>query len=240
MRIDKFLCECGVGTRSEVKKIIKNKLVTCNGEVITKADVKIDEASDRICYKGTPLQYEKFSYYLLHKPAGCVTAKSDAIHATVMDFLPEAIHKDCSPVGRLDLDTEGLLLITNDGELAHHLLSPAHHIPKTYYLVVDNEIPENAIGLFQQGIDIGDEKPTLPATLEIIEKNEEKPTILPRHSAYLTISEGRFHQVKRMMHSVGCEVTYLKRISMGPLTLGDLKRNEYRKLTAEEIALLKS
>lgn len=240
MRIDKFLCECGVGTRSEVKKVLKNKQVTCNGNVIAKADTKIDEYSDCICYQGRQLQYEKFSYYLLHKPAGCVTAKSDATHATVMDYLPEDIHKDCAPVGRLDLDTEGLLLITNDGELAHHLLSPTHHIPKTYYLVVDHEIPENAIGLFQQGIDIGDEKPTLPATLEIIEKSEEEPTILPRHSAYLTISEGRFHQVKRMMHSVGCEVTYLKRISMGQITLGDLKRNEYRKLTAEEIALLKS
>ena len=170
MRIDKFLCECGVGTRSEVKKIIKNKLVTCNGEVITKADVKIDEASDCICYKGTPLQYEKYSYYLLHKPAGCVTAKSDATHTTVMDFLPEDIHNDCAPVGRLDLDTEGLLLITNDGELTHHLLSPSHHIPKTYYLVVDEEIPQDAVEAFQQGIDIGDEKPTLPATLEIIEE----------------------------------------------------------------------
>ena len=240
MRIDKFLCECGVGTRSEVKKNIKNKLVTCNGEVITKADVKIDEASDRICYKGTPLQYEKFSYYLLHKPAGCVTAKTDATHGTVMDFLPEDIHKDCAPVGRLDLDTEGLLLITNDGELTHHLLSPSHHIPKTYYLVVDEEIPQAAVEAFKQGIDIGDEKPTLPATLEIIEEANNESTILPRHSAYLTISEGRFHQVKRMMHSLGCEVTYLKRISMGPLTLGDLKRNEYRKLTVEEISLLKS
>ena len=238
MRIDKFLCECGVGTRSEVKKIIKNKLVTCNGEVITKADVKIDEASDRICYKGTPLQYEKFSYYLLHKPAGCVTAKTDATHGTVMDFLPEDIHKDCAPVGRLDLDTEGLLLITNDGELTHHLLSPSHHIPKTYYLVVAEEIPQAAVEAFKQGI--GDEKPTLPATLEIIEEANDESTILPRHSAYLTISEGRFHQVKRMMHSLGCEVTYLKRISMGPLTLGDLKRNEYRKLTVEEISLLKS
>ena len=240
MRIDKFLCECGVGTRSEVKKVLKNKQVTCNGNVIAKADTKIDEYSDCICYLGRQLQYEKFSYYLLHKPAGCVTAKSDATHATVMDYLPEDIHKDCAPVGRLDLDTEGLLLITNDGELTHHLLSPSHHIPKTYYLVVDHEISENAIELFQTGIDIGDEKPTLPATLEIIEEANNESTILPRHSAYLTISEGRFHQVKRMMHSVGCEVTYLKRISMGPLTLGDLKRNEYRKLTVEEISLLKS
>ena len=157
-----------------------------------------------------------------------------------MDFLPEDIHKDCAPVGRLDLDTEGLLLISNDGELTHHVLSPSHHIPKTYYLVVDEEIPQDAVEAFKQGIDIGDEKPTLPATLEIIEEANDESTILPRHSAYLTISEGRFHQVKRMMHSLGCEVTYLKRISMGPLTLGDLKRNEYRKLTAEEISLLKS
>lgn len=239
MRIDKFLCECGVGTRSEVKKIIKNKQITCNDEVITKADTKIDESVDVIKYKGKQLVYEQFSYYLLHKPAGCVTAKTDNLHQTVMDFLPEDIHKDCAPVGRLDLDTEGLLLITNDGELAHHLLSPAHHIPKTYYLIVDKEIPTDAVEAFQKGIDIGDEKLTLPAELEIIKEDKNKD-VLSGHSGFLTISEGRFHQVKRMMQAVGCEVTYLRRTAMGRITLEDLKVGNYRKLTGEEIDLLKA
>lgn len=239
MRIDKFLCECGVGTRSEVKKIIKNKQVTCNDEVVTKADIKINETVDVIKYKGKQLVYEQFSYYLLHKPAGCVTAKTDNLHQTVMDFLPEDIHKDCAPVGRLDLDTEGLLLITNDGTLSHHLLSPAHHIPKTYYLVTDKKIPQSAIAEFQKGIDIGDEKDTLPAEL-IILADDENPSVKAGHSAFLTISEGRFHQVKRMMHAVGCEVVYLKRTAMGSITLGDLQLKQYRKLTNEEIALLKA
>lgn len=231
MRLDKFLCECGLGTRSEVKKIIKSKQITCNGQVVTIPDCKINEATDQIKYKGEILSYEKFSYYLLHKPSGCVTAKTDSLHQTVMEYLPDNISKDCAPVGRLDLDTEGLLLITNDGSLAHHLLSPTHHISKMYYVKVDCPIPEEAIDLFEKGIDIGDEKPTLPAELEILEEG---------NSCYLTISEGRFHQVKRMMKSIGCEVIYLKRISMGALTLGELPVGKYRRLETQEIEMLKA
>lgn len=226
LRIDKYLADCGIGTRSEVKKYMKAKQITVNEQVISKPDVKVDENIDRICFMGKEIIYEKYVYYLLHKPAGCVTAKQDNVHKTVMKYFPEEIlAKDIAPVGRLDLDTEGLLLFTNDGPLTHHLLSPTHHIPKTYYAILDKEVPETAVELFKNGVDIGDDKLTLPAELVILSEKE----------AELTIHEGRFHQVKRMFEAVGCTVTYLKRLSMGSLTLGDLPKGEYRKLTEEEI-----
>ena len=226
LRIDKYLADCGIGTRSEVTKYIKAKQITVNEQVISKPDVKVDENIDRICFMGKEIIYEKYVYYLLHKPAGCVTAKQDNVHKTVMKYFPEEIlAKDIAPVGRLDLDTEGLLLFTNDGPLTHHLLSPTHHIPKTYYAILDKEVPETAVELFKNGVDIGDDKLTLPAELVILSEKE----------AELTIHEGRFHQVKRMFEAVGCTVTYLKRLSMGSLTLGDLPKGEYRKLTEDEI-----
>ena len=229
MRIDKYLADCGLGTRSEVKKYIKAKQITVNGEVVAKPEQKIDENLDVICFKGQLITYEKYVYYLLHKPTGCVTAKQDNVHKTVMEYFPEEIRaKDIAPVGRLDLDTEGLLLFTNDGPLTHHLLSPTHHIPKTYYAVLDKEVPISAVEQFKVGVDIGDDKPTLPAELVLLSANE----------AELTIHEGRFHQVKRMFESAGCTVTYLKRLSMGSLTLGDLAKGEYRKLTEEEVQAL--
>ena len=229
MRIDKYLADGGVGTRSEVKKYIKAKQITVNGEVVLKPELKIDENNDVVCFKGQPITYEKYVYYLFYKPAGCVTAKQDNVHKTVMDYFPDDIKiKDIAPVGRLDLDTEGLLLFTNDGPLTHHLLSPTHHIPKTYYAILDREVPETAIELFKEGVDIGDDKPTLPAELVILSEKE----------AELTIHEGRFHQVKRMFEAVGCTVTYLKRLSIGTLTLGDLEKGEFRKLTEEEVKAL--
>ena len=226
LRIDKYLADCGIGTRSEVKKYIKAKQITVNGEIVAKPELKIDENNDVVCFKGQTITYEKYVYYLFHKPAGCVTAKQDNVHKTVMDYFPDDIKaKDIAPVGRLDLDTEGLLLFTNDGPLTHHLLSPTHHIPKTYYAVLDKKVPETAIEVFKNGVDIGDDKPTLPAELVILSENE----------AELTIHEGRFHQVKRMFETVGCTVTYLKRLSMGTLTLGDLEKGEFRKLTEIEV-----
>jgi len=229
LRIDKYLADCGIGTRSEVKKYIKAKQITVNGEIILKPELKIDENTDKVCFKGQPTQYEKYVYYMLHKPAGCVTAKQDNVHKTVMEYFSEDIRtKDISPVGRLDLDTEGLLIFTNDGSLTHHLLSPTHHIPKTYYAILDKELPNGTIEQFKKGIDIGDEKITLPAELMILTDKEVE----------LTIQEGRFHQVKRMFEAVGCTVTYLKRISMGTLKLGDLPKGEYRKLSEEEVRAL--
>ena len=240
LRIDKYLADCGIGTRSEVKKYIKSKQITVNGEVVAKPEQKIDENVDVVCFKGQPITYEKYVYYLFHKPAGCVTAKQDNVRKTVMEYFPEEIRaKDIAPVGRLDLDTEGLLLFTNDGPLTHHLLSPTHHIPKTYYAVLDKEVPGTAVELFKEGVDIGDDKPTLPAELVILPESVDSDgnTV---YSAELTIHEGRFHQVKRMFEAVGCTVTYLKRLSMGTLTLGELQKGEYRKLTEEEMSLLQN
>ena len=238
----------GLGTRSEVKKYIKAKQITVNGEIVVKPELKIDENNDVVCFKGQPITYEKYVYYLLHKPAGCVTAKQDNVHKTVMEYFPEEIReKGISPVGRLDLDTEGLLLFTNDGPLTHHLLSPTHHIPKTYYAVLDKEVPAAAVEQFREGVDIGDDKPTLPAELAILPayRSEVKVNDVINagdmiYAAELTIHEGRFHQVKRMFEAIGCTVVYLKRLSMGSLALGDLSKGEYRKLIDMEIQALQT
>ena len=233
MRLDKFLCEMGIGTRSEVKTYLKKGLVTVNGEVIKKPETKINENADSICFQGQSLAYEAVQYFLLNKPAGCVTATRDNLSDTVMSFLPENRRDDLFPVGRLDKDTEGLLLITNDGQLAHELLSPKKHVDKTYFAVIDGEVKEEHKQLFLDGLDIGNEELTMPAKLEILKSGETS-------EIELTIQEGRFHQVKRMFESIGTKVTYLKRISMGPLTLGSLQPGEVRALSEEEIEKLKN
>ena len=233
MRLDKFLCEMGVGTRSEVKACLKKGQVTVNGEIIKKPEVKINENEDIICYLGQTLAYEAVQYFLLNKPAGCVTATRDNLSETVMSFLPENRRDDLFPVGRLDKDTEGLLLITNDGQLAHELLSPKKHVDKTYFAVIDGEVKEEHKQLFLEGLDIGDDDPTMPAKLEILKSGETS-------EIELTIQEGRFHQVKRMFEAIGTKVAYLKRISMGPLSLGDLQPGEVRILTETELEQLKN
>ena len=233
MRLDKFLCEMGIGTRSEVKTCLKKGQVTVNGEIIKKPEVKIDENNDIICYLGQTLAYEAVQYFLLNKPAGCVTATRDNLSETVMSFLPENRRDDLFPVGRLDKDTEGLLLLTNDGQLAHELLSPKKHVDKTYFAVIDGEVKEEHKQLFLEGLDIGDDDPTMPAKLEILKSGETS-------EIKLTIQEGRFHQVKRMFEAIGTKVTYLKRISMGPLSLGDLQPGEVRVLTETELEQLKN
>ena len=233
MRLDKFLCETGIGTRSEVKTCLKKGQVTVNGEIIKKPEVKIDENNDIICYLGQTLAYEAVQYFLLNKPAGCVTATRDNLSETVMSFLPENRRDDLFPVGSLDKDTEGLLLITNDGQLAHELLSPKKHVDKTYFAVIDGEVKEEHKQLFLEGLDIGDDDPTMPAKLEILKSGETS-------EIKLTIQEGRFHQVKRMFEAIGTKVTYLKRISMGPLSLGNLQPGEVRVLTENELEQLKN
>ena len=238
IRLDKFLADAGYGTRSEVKKQLKSGIVSMNGTVCKKPEEKIDPARDVVTVSGKEVVYEAFSYYLFYKPAGCVTAKSDALHKTVMDYFPEIVRKSCSPVGRLDKDTEGLLLITNDGELNHHLMSPVHHVKKTYYAVLDGEVPVSAIQQFAEGVDIGDDKKTLPAELEILPK-QMQDTANPVYHANLTISEGRFHRVKRMFETVGCHVVYLKRLSLGNLSLGELNPGEYRRLSEAEVVDLR-
>ena len=233
MRLDKFLCEMGVGTRSEVKAYLKKGQVTVDGEIVKKPETKINENEDTICFLGQVLKYEAVQYFLLNKPAGCVTATRDNLSETVMSFLPDNRREDLFPVGRLDKDTEGLLLITNDGALAHELLSPRKHVDKTYYAIIDGEVIEEHIQMFLDGVDIGDEDLTMPADLNILKSDKTS-------EIELTIREGRFHQVKRMFEAIGCKVTYLKRISMGALCLGDLKPGEVRTLTAEEIEKLRN
>ena len=238
VRLDKFLCDFEIGTRSEVKNYVKKGMVMVNGLMVKNSDLKIDEAKDIVSFNGKELVFEKFHYYVLNKPAGVVTATHDNHDKTVMDLLEGVVTKGLSPVGRLDKDTEGLLFITDDGVLNHNLLSPKKHVDKTYYVECSGEIDNENIKALEDGIDIGDEKPTLPAKVELLEQSTE----IKKYTLNLTITEGRFHQVKRMIEAVGGEVTYLKRISFGPLVLDEnLELGEYRKLTDIELdALLKS
>lgn len=237
MRIDKFLCDMQIGSRSHVKELIKNGTVAVNGTKITKPDFKIDEQTDTITYMGNKLIYQQLHYYMLHKTAGVVTATKDNHDKTVMDLLPEVLGRDLFPVGRLDKDTEGLLLITNDGALSHDLLSPKKHVAKTYYIECTGNITADKLSQLEAGLDIGDEKLTLPAKAKLLSTNFDK---MECYSIELTIIEGRFHQVKRMITAIGGSVTYLKRLSMGTLTLGTLPKGQYRELTEPEIQSLKS
>ena len=243
MRLDKYLAEMGKGTRSQLKQDVKRGLVTVNGQVEKSADRKVDPDVDRVTYAGEDVSYVAYEYYLLHKPAGCISATEDRSQQTVLDLIADRSRDDLFPVGRLDKDTEGLLLITNDGDLAHRLLHPKKHVDKTYFARVRGKATPDMVQAFVDGLDIGDEKPTLPAKLEIVstgrvavietEEGEKVPTEVSE--VKITIREGRFHQVKRMMEAVGSEVLYLKRLTMGPLTLDeDLALGEYRPLTEEE------
>lgn len=233
MRLDKFLCETGFGTRSEVKNLLKKGLVTVNGEIVKKPEQKIDENQDRVTCNGAAASYAEYVYFMLHKPAGVVSATEDRRDRTVLDMLEGEQTKDLFPVGRLDKDTEGLLLLTNDGELSHRLLSPKKHVDKTYYAKIEGTVTEEHVTRFREGLDIGEKKPTLPAKLEILASGAQS-------EIRVTIHEGKFHQVKRMFHAIGCEVTYLKRLSMGTLTLDErLSKGEYRHLTEEEVHALK-
>ena len=231
MRLDKYLAEMGVGTRQEVKKQIRQGKAAVNGTVVKAADTKIDETSDEVTICGRNISYVSYEYYMLNKPAGGVSATEDRRDTTVIDLIKDKKRKDLFPVGRLDKDTEGLLLITNDGDLAHRLLAPKKHVDKVYYAKIDGMVTEEDVKRFAEGIDIGaeEEEMTRPAKLDIMKSAEES-------EIRLTIHEGKFHQVKRMFLAVGKEVTYLKRERMGTLCLDEnLKPGEYRLLTEEEI-----
>ena len=230
MRLDKFLCDTAGLTRTEAKNAVKKGQIAVNGQVQKAADFKVKETTDTVTFQGTPLSYAAFHYYILHKPAGVITATEDKKESTVMDILREEKVKNLFPVGRLDKDTEGLLLITDDGELAHNLLSPKKHVDKEYLVKVRDSISEEDCKKLSEGVDIGDEKPTAPAKVERVAEKE----------ILLTIREGRFHQVKRMLQAVGNEVLYLKRLSMGSLRLPkDLEKGAYRPLSEEEIYKIK-
>lgn len=232
MRLDKYLTNQGIGSRSQVKALIKSKKVFVNNVLENKPERHIDENNDIVSLDGVNLEYNKFYYYMLNKPPGVLTAVKDNNYKTVMDIMDVTPKEGLFPVGRLDKDTEGLLLITNDGELSHNLLSPKKHVNKSYYVELNGELIDSDIDLFAKGLDIGEKNITKPAKLEILSG---------RNRAYITITEGKYHQVKRMFQAIGLTVTFLKRISMGSLILDkNLKSGGYRKLTEEEISNLKS
>lgn len=237
VRLDKFLADAGAGTRSEVKKLIQKGQVQINGETVKRPEQKVQPDADMVMLQGELIgAAPEFEYFLLHKPAGCITATEDARDKTVMEYVPSS-RKGLFPVGRLDKDTEGLLLITNDGALAHDLLSPGKHVEKTYFAIVDGVVTADDVKAMEQGVDIGEDRLTLPAKLEILRTAAE----VPCSEIHLTICEGKFHQVKRMMEAAGKKVVYLKRISMGPLVLpDDLGKGQCRPLTSEEVKSLKN
>ncbi len=225
LRLDKFLCDAGIGSRSQVKVFLKQGLIKVNGEIIKRPEFKVEEEQDSVTFQGKEIKYRKYVYYMLNKPKGVVSATRDNLDRTVTDLIKDSGHQNLFPVGRLDKDTEGLLIMTNDGDLAHRLLSPKKHVDKVYYVELDKMLTEEGRRMLETGIDIGEEKPTLPANAQRISDT----------SLYLTIREGKYHQVKRMLKAVGCEVTYLKRIAMGAISLDkNLPCGCYRELTEEE------
>lgn len=229
IRIDKFLADMRIGTRAEVKKYIRQGKVKIDGIVVKNPNVKLDENFQKVSYLDQPIGYEAFEYYMLNKPAGVISATTDERDKTVVDLITDKKRKDLFPVGRLDKDTEGLLLITNDGDLAHRLLSPKKHVDKVYYAKINGVVTEDDIQFFAEGFSIGQGEHVKPSKLEILSSGKES-------EIKLTIQEGKFHQVKRMFLVVGKEVTYLKRLSMGTLSLDEnLPVGAYRPLTRKEL-----
>ncbi|AHI56788.1 pseudouridine synthase [Listeria ivanovii] len=232
MRLDKLLSHTGYGSRREVKPLLKSGSVTVNGTIQKDSKLQVNPEKDQITVHGNPVTYQEFVYFMLHKPQNVVSATEDNLSETVIDLLAqEDTLTNPFPVGRLDKDTEGLLIITNDGTLAHNLLSPKKHIDKTYYAKIEGDVTVADVEAFQTGITLDDGYTCKSAHLEIITPNEIN----------VTIQEGKFHQVKRMFAATGKTVTYLKRISMGKLKLDEaLRLGEYRPLTDEELALLQN
>lgn len=231
MRIDKFLSNSGFGSRKEIKALIKSGAVVSDGKPVTDSSLHINENESSVTVNGEKVNYSKYVYLMLNKPAGYVSAVYDKKLPVVTELVPDKYaHFDVFPVGRLDIDTEGLLILTNDGALSHRLLSPKSHVDKVYFAVTAHKAVENADRLFKEGVTLDDGYKTMPAELETTDNETEYR---------LTLHEGKFHQVKRMFKAIGNEVIYLKRIKMGGLKLDDtLKKGEIRELTAEEIALL--
>ena len=232
MRLDKLLAMMQYGTRNEVKQLIRQGNVTVDGNRAVSAKQHVDPQTQIVCCFGKRLRYQKYVYYMLYKPKGCVTARKDNLHDTVMDYIKDS-RKDLFPVGRLDLDTEGLLLITNDGDLSHRLLSPAKHVKKVYEARIDGLVTSEHIKAFAAGVDIGDDTLTAPAELTVLEAGEIS-------NVRVAITEGRYHQIKRMFLAMGRSVVALKRIAMGNVKLDDLLApGEYRELTEQELNELK-
>lgn len=234
MRIDKMLANLGYGSRKEVKQLLKSGAVKVDDAVVKDAKQHVNPETETVTLNGEIIEYKEFIYLMMNKPPGVLSATEDNNDETVIDLLElEDQVYEPFPVGRLDKDTEGLLLITNDGQLAHRLLSPKKHVPKTYFAVIDQEVTIEDVKAFAQGVVLDDGYKTKPGDLKILKSGI-------RSDIELTITEGKFHQVKRMFQAVGKRVVYLQRISMGPLALDEtLELGEYRELTDEEVELLK-
>ena len=234
MRIDKMLANLDFGSRKEVKQLLKSGAVKIDDVIVKDAKQHVDTAKQIVTFNGEVIEYREFIYLMMNKPQGVLSATEDSVAETVIDLLElEDQVYEPFPVGRLDKDTEGLLLITNDGQLSHKLLSPKKHVPKTYFAVIDQEVTDEDVKAFAEGVTLDDGYETKPGELRILKSGL-------RSDIELTITEGKFHQVKRMFEAVGKKVIYLKRISMGPLPLDEtLELGEYRELTDEEVELLK-
>lgn len=224
MRLDFYLSHAGFGTRKEVKELIKKKVVFINGQVVSSPSYHVQEYQDSVVVNEQKVHYQPFHYFLLNKPQGYISATEDAFSPTVLDLIHEPI-SDLFPVGRLDKDTTGLMLITNHGKLAHFLLSPKSHVEKEYRVQVDRPLKSDLIQLFQEGVILDSQERCLPATLKIIDS----------YQAFVVLHEGKYHQIKRMFEAFGYHVMQLERIRMSTLTLSNLEQGTYRSLTAEEI-----
>jgi len=234
LRLDKFLCDLSLGTRSEIKTAIKKGMVIHNGVVCKDPSQKFDTDNSVINYKGVDYSYVSYEYFMLNKPAGVLSAANDKSAKTVVDIIVDAKRRDLFPIGRLDKDTEGLLIISNDGALAHKLLTPKKHVPKTYYAKVNKVLNDEDVDAFANGMTVDRDIKLMPAKLEILKTDENTSEVL------ITICEGKFHQVKKMVENRGGMVTYLKRLSMGELKLDEnLNPGEYRALSEKEIGILK-
>lgn len=240
MRLDKFLVQMGKGSRSQIRDMAKKGRIQVNGQTEKASDRKVNPESDAVTVDGVPVSYVKMEYFMLNKPQGVVSATEDGRYPTVVSLLKDALRKDLFPVGRLDIDTEGLLLITNDGAMAHSLLSPKKHVDKVYFAHIQGSLPADAAKKMEAGVVLSDGTKTLPAALKILEEKPENGVDWDT-AVTLTIHEGKFHQVKRMFEALGCKVVYLKRLSMGPLRLDEeLLTGQYRPLTEKELAALQS
>lgn len=234
MRLDRFLTETIKVSRKAGKEYIRSGRISVNGLAADRPEIKIDPKLDVICVDGNTVSYQEYYYYMLNKPKGVITAARDRNHKTVMELFEGFPGKDLEPVGRLDKDTVGLLLVTNDGALTHRLLSPKNHVPKQYIALVDGSVKEEHVMGFKEGIVIDEDFTALPAKLEVLQKSEDSSL------CRVTVYEGKFHQVKRMFEAFGLHVLELKRISMGPLVLDEsLEEGSCRPLTEEEVKLLK-
>lgn len=235
VRLDKVLANSGFGSRKDIKKLVRSGLVSVNGQPAKDSAGHVSPVKDIITVNGVQVVYKEFIYLLLNKPAGYISATEDLREPTVIDLVPEEFrHYDPFPVGRLDKDTVGLLLITNDGKLAHDLLSPKKHVPKKYFARIDGTVTDSHVQLFSEGVTIDDGYKTKPAELKIMSAGDSS-------EVELVITEGKFHQVKRMFQAVNMKVTFLQRTEFGPLTLDEaLEPGEMRELTEQELSLLKA